>query len=240
LGRVFEALYDWLRETRFEVEVPIVKQGVDFLPDKTSGGFVTVNDRGKVPIDIFRPSTVVLGLNKQNQLEKANAEWSIPISEDIRLNLNRATLIIRSSRIQAGLHLHGRYTPYPKNLDAIARIFLNKKDIDQLHLVEYKMPFGTDYGFGREISYPIENVIDNADKMKQNWNLSLEIGEGVMWDIDYISLEITTKRRRFKSGFWAGIIIGGIVGCVISKLFEFLWSYMSNRFTLVEWGRITA
>lgn len=219
-------LDNWLRETRFEVENPIIVYGKEFLPNKTNGGFVTLDDHGKVSERILRPSTVVLGLNKQNQLERAHAEWSIPISEDIRLNLNKATLTIRSSRIQAGLHLHGKYTPYPVNPNAVARILLNTKDLDELHLIEYKMPFGTDYGFGRDVSYPIERIIDGADKKKEYWNLSIDFGEGVLWDIDEISLQVITKRRRYKAGFWTGIILGGIIGAIfgwgIGRLLDWL------------------
>lgn len=206
------SLDNWLRETRFEVENPLIVHGNEFIPSKTNGGFVTLNDHGNVPDNIFRSSTVVLGLNKQNQPEKAHAEWGIQMSEDKRLNLNKAILTIRSSRIQTGLHLHGAYNTYPLNPNVVARIFLNGKDIDELHLVAYQMPFGTDYGFGRDIAYPIERIIDENDKKKENWNLSLEVGEGVLWDIDEISLQVTTQRRRYKAGFWTGITIGGVSG----------------------------
>ncbi len=88
------------------------------------------------------------------------------------------------------------------------------------------MPFGTDYGFGREVSYPIERILSDDDKTKEDWTLSIDVGKGVLWDIDEISLQIITKRKRYKTGFWVGAIIGGIIGWLIPVLLDFLFSFI--------------
>ncbi len=107
-----------IRETRFEVENPLIIHGNKFILKRTNG-FVTLNDHGDVPANIFRSTTVVLGLSKQYTPEKAHAEWSIILPEDKRRYLHEATLTIRSSRIQSGLHLCGGSLPYPNNPNAV-------------------------------------------------------------------------------------------------------------------------
>jgi len=213
-------MLDFLRDTRYELENPIITYGNQYLPSKTTGSFVTLSTHGNVVADWFRPSTIVLGLNADNQKGESHAEWDLPIPEDVRKHLSKATFFVRAIRIQAGLHLHPEFAPYPENPRAIARILLNGKVVDELHLVESKIPFGTHYGFGREVSYPIENIIDEEDKSLKKWSIELEVGAGVTWDIDEIFVQVTTRRKRMKPGVW--LCAGIVIGWFISRLFDWL------------------
>ena len=172
-------------------------------------------DKGKANPEWFLDKTVILGCDSKLSIETGTAEHEFVISKSISKSVFRADLIIQAFRLQAGLHSSNQHSK--------AIVSINDKEIPLF--TDSKMPYGSDYGFDRIVSIRVENYIKDKASLK----IKLAVQKSVLWDIDEIRLEITTRKSKLRS--WVFFVIGVIASPILDRILNSLLKVTSATTT---------
>jgi hypothetical protein len=219
------------RETRLEIENPIIIQGTK-LQKQIQGNWMTKEKWNKAPKDSrvnfeknLLPSTIILGLDENDKSAECEATLTVDVDKEleknVRKNLQSVTLVIESVRLQAGLHAVTVYDknglPYTINSEPKAEVTISTNQKapffhDVLDNVS-KMPHGKDLGFGSIVEFKLDSFIEDL-KQYSNWTITLKVSKDVYWDIDFLRWELTTANKRYRSWVYAfgGIVLGAVLG----------------------------